>query len=61
VQYIGLATRRIITDKQWRDGAKVKDQKTSEWNRRNGWRLPVSDFNDDAMKYFERDNGFVVV
>lgn len=59
VKYVGTADIREITAAQWK-GAGVENQKGSEWNVANGHELPASDFNSDAMRYFERDSGFKV-
>lgn len=59
VRYIGTADIREITARQW-SGVGAKDQAKTVWNVRNGWKLPLSDFNDNALDYFKLDSGFVV-
>lgn len=59
VRYIGTSDVRIITAAQWED-AGVKNQAKTVWDVRNGWKLPLSDFTDNALDYFKNDAGFVV-
>ena len=59
VRYIGTATIREITSSQWANVG-AKGQKDTYWTRRNGWKIPVEEFNDNALQYFEKDSGFVV-
>lgn len=59
VRYVGTAHRRLITAAQW-TGVGAKDQKQTIWSVRNGWKIPVEEFSDNALQYFEKDAGFVV-
>jgi len=59
VRYIGTAHRRVISGRDW-TGVGAKDQKQTVWDRRNGWKIPVNEFTDNALQYFEKDAGFVV-
>lgn len=54
VKYTGGAGVREITKAQWKK-AGVEDQETVVWNSDNGYVLPGSDFNADALKVLERD------
>jgi len=59
VRYVGRSHIRRISAKDW-TGVGAKDQKQTEWSVRNGWKLPIADFSDNALSYFETDTGFVV-
>lgn len=59
VRYVGTSDVREITGAQW-SNVGAKDQNKTVWSVRNGWKLPVSDFSDNALQYFEKDSGFVV-
>lgn len=59
VRYIGRASVREITDKQWSNTG-VKDQSSTYWNVRNGWKIPMADLSDGALDYLASDAGFVV-
>jgi hypothetical protein len=59
VRYIGTAGTRIIDTDGWLNVG-VKDQPEMVWSVRNGWKIPQADFSDNALQYFEQDEGFVV-
>lgn len=58
IKYIGVATNRIITKKDWKgigiEGENVKD---AEWNFGNGFRLPTKDFNEKQVHYLLKVDG----
>ena len=47
--------RREITAAQWKK-AGVEDQKTVVWDNDNGFKVPVSEFNEAALKLLEKDD-----
>jgi len=51
---------REITSSQWKR-AGVEDQKTVVWNHGNDFRVPIGDFNADALKLLEGDSELVTV
>lgn len=57
VQYIGPATRRIISSSDWL-AADVKDMPTTEWNFQNGMKVPASKMSSEALDYLKRDGSF---
>lgn len=59
VAYIGTSDSRTIRAADW-DSIDVKDGKDRRWSRHNGWQIPVDNFSDGEMAYFESDDDFVV-
>lgn len=55
VRYRGTATRRVITADDWKRLG-VKDQPTTEWNFKNGFVIPVSDFAPGALDHIQKDD-----
>lgn len=58
IQYIGNATDRIITKKDWKgigvEGDNVKD---SLWDFKNGHKLPSEDFTEQQLTYLLKVDG----
>lgn len=59
VRYVGTSDVREISAADWTNVG-AKDQGKTTWSVRNGWKLPQSDFSDNALDYFQNDPGFVV-
>lgn len=58
IEYVGVATERIITKKDWKavgiEGDEIKD---SIWNLAGGLRLPSEDFNEKQLAYLLKVDG----
>jgi hypothetical protein len=59
VQYKGRGQMRRITEAQWRQ-ARVEDQGEIVWDKANNFKVPLSDFNDQALLALARDGSFAL-
>jgi hypothetical protein len=56
IQYNGVATLRIMTEKDWK-AAGVESTKYCQWNALNKKRLPREMFTDEELQYLLRVDG----
>lgn len=60
VKYNGLGTRRVLSEADW-ERVSAKGQDAVEWNFSNNFKIPVSEFSTDALRYFNIDDNFEIV
>lgn len=58
IKYVGTATRRVITDKEW-EVAGVTGQDTVVWDRGNGYTVDASKLSQAAQDAVKPDPFFV--
>lgn len=58
IKYIGMATRRVITKKDWKAvGIEGDDVKEVIWDFSNGMKLPAEGFNGQQLSYLLKADG----
>ena len=55
-----LFSARVISRADWESGG-IYDQGGVEWSEHNDFRLPVEMFNEKALAYLRKDDGFEIV
>jgi hypothetical protein len=61
VRYVGQATRRILTPKDWENvGVDDTEHKTYVWELSNSKMIPKSDFSEKQLAYLMIDDGFEI-
>lgn len=58
IKYVGMATRRVITKKDWKHlGIEGDDVKETIWDFSNGMKVPAEGFNGQQLSYLLKVDG----
>lgn len=60
VMYVGRASRREISAKDW-ENVGASGQSDTAWGWENDLSIPAENFSEAALKYLQSDPGFMIV